>query len=143
MDISVSFSGLVGTTTAADVHCCTLVAGNGTTTVALQTLSLTGFPLGESSGTSHHTFNSTFNGTFNSTFLIDNGGTSATALAALLAGLDEGQAYFNIATNVFPGGEIRGFFVATPIPPAIFLFSTGLGIIGWLGSRRRPALRVA
>ena len=36
-----------------------------------------------------------------------NGGTAASAFAALCAGIDGGMAYFNIHTNAFAGGEIR------------------------------------
>jgi hypothetical protein len=42
-----------------------------------------------------------------------NGGTTAGAEAALLAGLEAGQAYLNIHTTMFPGGEIRGFLAST------------------------------
>jgi len=38
------------------------------------------------------------------------GGTAAGAEAALVGGLAAGQAYFNIHTSPFPGGEIRGQF---------------------------------
>ena len=50
-----------------------------------------------------------------------NSGTAADAEAALLAGLDARQAYANIHTTVFAGGEIRGQLAAVPEPTMIFL----------------------
>ena len=46
---------------------------------------------------------------YNLAFVTAHGGTTASAAAALLAGLEAGQAYLNIHTTMFPGGEIRGF----------------------------------
>jgi hypothetical protein len=50
---------------------------------------------------------------YNPAFVTANGGTTAGAEAALLAGLEAGQAYLNIHTTMFPGGEIRGFLAST------------------------------
>ena len=63
-----------------------------------------GFPLGVTSGSDDHTFDLGEPGTFNATFLGANGGTAEGAAAALIAGLEAGQAYFNIHTNFAPGG---------------------------------------
>ena len=46
---------------------------------------------------------------YNPAFVTAHGGTAASAAAALLAGLEAGQAYLNIHTTTHPGGEIRGF----------------------------------
>ena len=48
---------------------------------------------------------------YNPTFVAANGGTAASAAKALLAGIQAGQAYLNIHSMMFPGGEIRGFLV--------------------------------
>ena len=56
-----------------------------------------------------------------------NGGTPATAEAALLAGIGAGKAYWNVHSSTFPGGEIRGFLVAdTPEPGTIALAASTL-----------------
>jgi len=109
MRVLVTFSNLVGTTTASHIHCPTAVAGTGTAGVATQTPTFANFPLGVTSGTYDHTFDTTLATTYNPAFLAANGGTTAGAEAALAASLAAGTAYFNIHTAAFPGGEIRGF----------------------------------
>src|SRR5437763_8783364 len=49
--VSDVFSGLLGTTTASHIHCCTAVPGAGTAGAATQTTSFSGFPLGVTAGT--------------------------------------------------------------------------------------------
>jgi hypothetical protein len=110
------FNDLTGTTTAAHIHCC--VAPPGNAGVASQTPFFPGFPTGVTSGayTSTPAFDLTNPASFNPTFVADNGGTAAGAEAALAAGLAAGQAYLNIHTTAFPGGEIRTFLtLATPV----------------------------
>ena len=51
LSVDASFSGLLGTTTAAHIHAATAVPGVGTAGVATQTPSFVGFPLGVTSGT--------------------------------------------------------------------------------------------
>src|SRR5450759_2196008 len=74
---------------------------------------------------------------YNAAFVTNNGGTAATAFAVLLAGLNAGDAYLNIHSMLFPGGEIRGFLAATPVPAALPLFAGGLGLRGFLPRRRK------
>ena len=87
MTVSASFSDLLGTTTAAHIHCC--VAPPGTVGVATGVPSFSDFPLGVSSGT----FNNTYDMPLSSRarFTSDNGGTPETAFAALLLGINQGQ----------------------------------------------------
>jgi hypothetical protein len=54
-------------------------------------------------------------------FLTANGGSVANALTSLLAGLDSGQAYFNIHTSAVGSGEIRGFAQLVPEPASALL----------------------
>jgi hypothetical protein len=107
MTVNVTFTGLTTPTTAAHIHCC--VAPPGNTGVATAVPTFQGFPLGVTSGTYSRTFDMTDPTSYNPAFLIAHGGTTAGAAAALLAGIEAGQAYLNIHTTMFPGGEIRGF----------------------------------
>ncbi len=107
MTVNVTFSGLTTPTTAAHIHCCVTPPGNAG--VATTTPSFPGFPLGVTAGTFTNTFDMTAPSSYNPAFVTANGGTTASAAATLLAGLQAGQAYLNIHTTMFPGGEIRGF----------------------------------
>jgi hypothetical protein len=135
MRVQATFSGLLGNTTAAHIHCCTSAPNNAG--VATQTPSFLGFPLGVTSGSYDNTFDMTLAGSFNPAFITNNGGTVGSAWAALFAGMNAGQSYFNIHTNLFPGGEIRGFLRSVPEPGTLVLL--GLGLAGLGVSRRRRA----
>ena len=115
MLVSVSFSGLTANTTAAHIHSATTSPGTGTAGVATTTPSFAGFP-NATSGTYSKTLNMTLSSSYNPSYVTANGGTTATAFAALCAGIDEGKAYFNIHTSNFTGGEIRGFLLAAMTP---------------------------
>lgn len=131
MRIEASFSDLIGLVTVAHIHCCTDVAGFGTIGVATTTPTFTGFPSGVSSGTYDHLFVLTDPSSWNPAFVTANGGTTAGAEAKLLDGLADGMAYFNIHTNAFPGGEIRGFLTAqVPEPAPAGLLLVGLALLG-------------
>ena len=51
LHLHVTFSGLLGTTTASHIHAPTLVAGTGTAGVATTTPYFLGFPIGVTAGT--------------------------------------------------------------------------------------------
>ncbi|MBT9496184.1 CHRD domain-containing protein [Zoogloea oleivorans] len=136
MLVNVVFSGLSGVTTAAHIHCCTAVPGTGTAGVATQTPTFSGFPGGVSAGTYLNTFDLTLPGSWNTTFVNNNGGTPALAEVVLLAGLEDERTYLNIHTNLFPGGEIRGFLVRNVAEPGSMAL-LGLAVSGLMITRRR------
>jgi len=138
MRLQVSFSGLLGTTTASHIHSPTPSTFTGTAGVATTTPSFVGFPLGVTSGTFDNTLNLTLASSYNPAFVTANGGTPASAEAALLAGIAAGEAYLNIHSSVFGGGEIRGFLIAVPEPATLGL--VGLALVGLLAFGRKRHL---
>ncbi len=131
MHINVTFSGLLGNTTAAHIHSETALPFQGNAPVATQVPSFVGFPLGVTSGVYDNTFDMTLASSYNPTYIASHGGTPATAEAALFASMAAGTAYFNIHSSMFPGGEIRGF-LQVPAPATASLFA-----LFALGARRR------
>jgi hypothetical protein len=140
MRVEATFSGLLAPTTAAHIHGPTPTPLTGEASVATTTPSFVGFPLGVTSGSFNELYDMTLASSYRAGFITANGGTPASAEAALFAAIMDGKAYFNIHTaapNGFPGGEIRGFFVAAvPEPGAVALF-VGMGVTGLMALRRR------
>jgi len=138
MDVEVTFSGLLGTTTASHIHCCTAVPGAGIAGVATEVPFFDSFPIGVTSGTYSHLFDLLDLAAYNPAFVTANGGTAASAEAALVNGLNAGKAYLNIHTSVVGAGEIRGFLTAVPEPGSWALMLIGFGLLGAEMRRRRP-----
>jgi hypothetical protein len=130
--------GLSGGTTVSHIHCCTAVPGTGTVGVAVTPGTLPGFPTGTTFGRYEVTLDLTRTTTFTNGFLAANGGTPASASSALLAGISNGRAYFNVHSATFPAGEIRGFLQPVPEPATWGLMALGLAAVG-VAARRAKA----
>lgn len=141
MHVEASFSGLEGETTAAHIHASTTVPFTGQAGVATVVPTFTGFPLGVTAGNYAHDFDMSLAASYNAAFVTANGGTAASAFAALLAGLDNGKAYFNVHSKKYNAGEIRGFFKPVPEPSTWCLGLAGLTGLAFVRLRRRATDR--
>lgn len=128
MRVQATFSGLSGNTTACHLHAATATANSGTSGVATQTPYFSGFPIGVTSGTYDNTFDMTLAASYNPSYVTASGGTTALAFAALTDALDASKSYFNIHSNTFPGGEMRGFSVASSLSTSSFDLSSKLQV---------------
>lgn len=114
--VVMSFTGLTGgNASAAHIHCCVATDSNGPVVIPF-----TGFPAATS-------------GTYSNVF--------TNISPANIAGIEAGLAYINIHNATFPGGEIRGNILASPIPePASATLSLlGLAAMGLFRARRGRA----
>jgi len=134
--INATFAGLSGTTTQAHIHCCTASPNTGTASVALATNGiLPGFPVGVNGDTYTHLIDLSLTTSYTAGFVTASGGTALGAETRLIANLTSGNAYFNIHTTTFGGGEIRTFVTVVPEPASYALMA--LGLAGVLGAARR------
>jgi hypothetical protein len=111
LQVSLTFSGLLGTTLDAHIHCCSPPGVNSGVVIPFNPP----FPLGVTSGVMNNLFNiSPLN----------------------VARVKTGGAYINIHTTNTPGGEIRGQIAAIPEPSTLLLVGAGLIAVGLRRSRR-------
>jgi len=134
MRVQANFSGLLGPTTAAHIHCCTASPFSGVVGVATATPTFPGFPNGVTEGIYDETFDMLLASSYRPGFIAMEGSIAA-AESALFAGLMDGRAYFNIHTTFAPGGEIRGF-LQVPEPMTLSILALGLGALA-VGRRKR------
>ncbi|MEO5815693.1 MAG: CHRD domain-containing protein [Gemmatimonadaceae bacterium] len=133
LTVNMFWQGLLGgNPAAAHIHCCVAPGSNVGVAVGF-----TSFPA-TTSGTYSNVFDlsdpTVYTAAFRNTF---GGGTAAGAQAALINGMNAGNAYSNIHDATYPGGEIRANLVATPEPAAIGLTATGLIFLAGVSVRRR------
>lgn len=130
--VELNWVGLIGGPAAAGhIHCCIAPGNNIGVTVP--------FPMlpSAASGSYVHLFNLLDVTTYTAAFVTANGGTAASAEAALIAGIKGGLAYVNLHNARFGGGEIRGFLI--PEPATLALLFAGIGG-GMAVMRRRRKL---
>src|SRR6266404_5801221 len=100
LQVNVTFSGLTSNDNAAHIHCCAPLGTNAGVATTLP--AFPGFPLGVTSGSySSAVFDLTQPLIYNPAFVTLQG-SLAQAEAALIAGIENGQTYFNIHTVNFP-----------------------------------------
>lgn len=139
----VPFRDLSSPTISAHIHCCTVDAFRGVGPVAIP---FTDFPLQVTAGAYTASFDLGAPAVYDPDFLAANGGTPQLASGALIDAFNGNQAYVNIHTERYTGGEIRGFAVAAPIPePHTWaMMGMGLGMLALLARRRfTPQPRLA
>lgn len=134
LSLDVTFSDLLGLTTVSHIHCCITAPGNAG--VATPVPTFPGFPTGVTSGNYSVILDLLLDSSWNPSFLTANGGSAAGAEAAFIMGLDQGNAYLNIHSSVFAGGEIRGFFSEASVPEPTTVALLCIGLIGIARHRR-------
>jgi hypothetical protein len=95
------------------------------------------------SGTYDQTFSLLDSTFYNPAFVTAQGGTVAGAEQALITGIGTGMTYFNIHTDINPGGEIRSQLSPVPGPIAGAglpgLIIAGGGLLAWWQRRQKSA----
>lgn len=137
LTIDVSFVGLEGLSTAAHIHCCTTSPLSGIAGVATETPSFSSFPAGVTGGIYSMMYDTSQLGSWSPSFIAANGGSTAGAEAAFLAGLNAGAAYLNIHSTAYASGEIRGFLQPVPEPAQWGMLLLGVPAVLALARRRR------
>lgn len=137
LTVKVEFADLREGTTVAHIHAPTAVAMAGNIGVASYPGTFPGFPVGVTEGTYQGTWSLAEASSYTAGFYNNNGATTESAEAALLAAMFAGKAYVNVHTSFSPPGEIRGFLVSVPDQGAtLLLLVPAFGAL--LALRRQP-----
>lgn len=136
VNIFLQWAGLTGPAIGAHIHCCAAQGANGPVAIdfgppALATGSLT------------RTYDLTLLATYTTGFVTANGGNVGTARTAFLNGLNAGRTYYNVHTQVYQSGEIRGQLNAVPEPATWGMMIAGFGIVGGAMRMRRRQVAAA
>jgi hypothetical protein len=129
LTVELSWEGLSAPAAAGHIHCCAFLGANGPVAIDLA-------PVAAVTGSTSGVFDLLDIASYGGGFLAATGGTAMSARAALLAGLDSGQAYFNLHNVNFSAGEIRGQIAAVPEPASWALMIAGFGLVGAAVRRR-------
>ena len=134
LTLDLTWQGLTGQGVQAHIHCCT---PPGTNVGIAVDLWLAGTPQA-ATGSFTRVVDLDLENPFRAGFLAGNGGIVDSAFAALMAAMNSGNAYFNIHTETFPGGEIRGNIspAQVPEPATLLLLTLGAGALGGARLRR-------
>jgi len=136
LTLDLNWSGLSGVGLQAHIHCCNVPTANAGVVLDLW---LTTDPPRPVNGTYSASYDLDLVNPFRAPFTAANGGTALGAFNALRTAMDApGNAYYNIHTAAWPGGEIRGNLAPAQVPEPSMLLLLGLGA-GALRWRRRAA----
>jgi hypothetical protein len=132
LELELVWSGLTGPGNQAHIHCCIAPTGNAGIAIDLW---LVGNPQPATGGFAL-TFDLDVDNPFRATFMP--GSTVLQKFAALQAAMDAPfNAYYNIHTTLWPGGEIRGNLAPLAVPEPSMLLLVAAGAAGALRRRRR------